>query len=351
MSQLIYTARHTSETGAYQSFDILESAPKEIHLLVDDFPLVNGNVLQYLARDNWGAVIIARRIPGAEGGIRGSTQRYVFAFPKSQAVILLKDPMRVFRLADYALMKGPALEKTMDRWPEDVMAGNIRSPRWTSTMSDAYAAILCRLTKKKPVCFVTQQDKLSREELCRVLQTLPPDQRADVSFSCGYSISGSHGEFMSIVLRGTGDSGFDIPAGTTALYDNWLTNKEQVSRLFDLKTLPETLPTEDPQALREALLPVQKTESQKKRNRHRERSDKSGRLDLRRTLHALAPFIRAVILLLAVGLFLGVGNICHNVGGGVYITLRLSANDLIRMAAVFAAGVCVGSIHKGGRRK
>ena len=346
---MIYTIREDFSLGSYQTVSGIPSdSPEEVRSLLKGFNHLDGITTQYLAGQSYGAVVISRRIPGSRDQ-RGGIVKYAFVFPQQEAWLLLAQPMAIFHLADYAQQEGPALPKTLPKWPDSVLTHSAQNVAWTPAMSDAYAALLCRVAMQKKVCFVTSQ--LGREALCRVLQELPTDQRVQLSFAYGCPSSGSRSDLMTLAAQAEGGPSFDIPPSVTELKDRWLMDTEKVCCLFGLDpaSLSETLPT-DPVALKEALLPPHVAKEGPERKQKGRRGQKKGESSLIRILQTTAPYIRAMILLACAAVFLAVGNTCYHVGSGIFITVRLNANDLLRLGAVFLSGLCLGGA-RGERGK
>lgn len=348
----------TYHDGFYKT-ETSAAAPQSI---ISMLSRLTGSTVQYVTElDGYHALIVSR-VGGNTSEERGGTDKYALLFGENFAEQLMRRPAAVFRVAEWLVKEGDAAAKSLNKLP--ALLDDLDDSRYcdnvpfTDGMLTAYAVALAG----KNFCFACD---LSLDELLAVLYALPPSLRVKTAFSYGYCKACP--ATLRLVARNANDPKFEVPpsqmAYTTSDIETILTEildvkQEALTAVIGEGVSPHAV-TWTPSLLLEvaswqpAAAPQRETASApvaphpRERQQPRERRRGEQAALVRR--NAALSLTRKLLLLLCTAVLLFYGfRTGSSVGDEVYLRLYLNLNmgDLVRAAAVFAAGWLARSLVK-----
>lgn len=350
---MIYTARHSPDSGCYRSTPAtwpcgLDGAASH---LFDTLSTPSGNTLQWLCDPQAHALIVTRTVPPTDND-RGYSESVGLLFEEAEATLLMKQPLRLIHLAHWALAQGPDLPPQLEILPPEVLqleeAPATPASTWTRTQKDAFIILVAAAADpSKDIVYVA--DGMKCNELLDVLRALSQKEQLRISFSLGYDTACS--KELHLIVPALGDPPYQAPPIATR-YTPPLTH-EAVLRLFGLTSAAGRTAGElgyditQPEGLRRLLAPppAQPPLPQTQTNAPRRCVSRP-----RRNWSPLLEVIRRVLLLAAAAVLLLWGLRGSRVGEDLYLLIALRGDDLVTLAAAFAAGFLSRPVFSPRRR-
>lgn len=354
-NEKIAVISHTFNSGCYMT-ENPSAAPQSIVSLLSH---LTGNTIQFLNNLEGHHALIVSRVGDNSAAERGGVNSFALLFGENFAEQLMRRPAAVFKVADWLLEMGDAAATSLNKLPsllDELDDSRYCDMPFTDGMLTACAvALAVSMNGKNNFCFV---DDLSKDGLLAVLYALPPSLRGKISFSYGYCKACPAS--LRLIARNATDPKYEVPPAvmpyTTSDIDTIIAEilevkQEALAAVLGEGVSPHAV-TWTPGLLLElaswepAAAPQRETASApvaphpRERQQPRERRRGEQAALVRR--NAALSLTRKLLLLLctAVLLFYGFRTGSSVIGDEVYLRLylNLSMGDLLRAAAVFAAG-------------
>lgn len=350
---------HTYNHGWFET-ENPSAAPQSI---VSMLSRLTGDTVQYLSELEGYHALVVSRVGGNSAAERGGVNSFALLFDQRFAEKLLRRPAAAFKVGEFLLEMGGAAAATaslgkipalLDELEDD--SSFCENVPFTPAMLTAYAVALAS-TKGKNLCFV---DDISRDELLAVLSSLPPTLRLNTSWSYGYCKACAPS--LKLVSRGAADPKFEIPPSAVACsatdIETILSDILEVELPACKAVLGEGVSPRDvtwsPQLLlklaswQPPTAPQYETAAAPVSHQRERQQPRACRRSSPTTRNAALSLTRKLVLLICTGilLFYGLRTGSSVTGEGQYLMLyfTLEMADLVRIGAVFLAGVAFGSV-------
>lgn len=351
---MIYTARHSPDSGCYRSTPAtwprgLDGAADHLFATLST---PSGNTLQWLCDPQAHALIITRTVPPTDND-RGYSESVGLLIEEAEATLLMKQPLRIIRLAHWALALGPDLPPRLEVLPPEILqleeTPATPASTWRSVQKDAFVLLVAAAADpRKNIAYVAEG--MECDQLLDVLRALSEKEQLRISFSLGYNTACS--KELQLIVPAPGDPPYQVPPIVNR-YTPPITH-EDVLRLFGLTSAAGRTAEElgyditQPEGLRRLLdpPPAQPPLAQAQTDAPRRCVPRP-----RRNWSPLLEVTRRVLLLAAAAVLLLWGLRGSRVGEDLYLLIALRGDDLVTLAAVFAAGFLSRPVFSPRRRK